>query len=39
MVLDVIIWFTAVLGKKYRLIPAGAEDGKNRQKRLETTIP
>ena len=38
MALDVIIWFADVLGKKYRLIPAGAEDGRNRQKPLETTI-
>ena len=34
----VTTWFAKVLGKKYRLIPAGAEDGQNRQKPLETTI-
>ena len=34
----VTTWFAEVLGKKYRLIPAGAEDGQTRQKPLETTI-
>ena len=38
MALDVIIWFAEVLGKKYRLIPAGAVVGQNRQKPLERTI-
>ena len=30
LALDVIIRFAEVLGKKYRLITAGAEDGQNR---------
>ena len=36
--LHIIAWYAEVLGTKYRLIPADAEDGQNRQKPLETTI-
>ena len=38
LALDVIIRFAEVLGKKYRLSPAAAEGGQNRQKPPETTI-
>ena len=35
LAIHVITWLTKVLGDKYRLIPARAEDGRNRKNRWQ----